>query len=382
MTTEYDLVRCSLQAAWDETARARLPVLASAEVDWDQVAEVAETEGVWAEVSRTLLAAEGVPVPKTFVRGWTLQHAQLGFLRTQQAAAAAALVDHLADRGVPALVLKGIAIEQLAYGETGRRATSDIDLLVDEADFQAAEQALFEAGYAYPGDVPRDGVSDRPFDANPQRHIKEVMLYLFAERAYVKGDVTIDLHVLPLDRRFTFRRSFEDLYAQRQTVPVDGHPLPTLSVPDTILYTAYRGLDSAWRLKYTRDMAGLLHRHPIDWDALFDHARHCGARRVLAFMLGEVEQRLGLTLPEAARDWMDAAWGQSLAVRYQADRSVEESGWQRLRRYLAFQDDLPARLRFLWFVGLHRGLYAPIVALRRKLHTLRPARQVQEEAPA
>ncbi|ARA94393.1 hypothetical protein AWN76_015370 [Rhodothermaceae bacterium RA] len=373
MTTAYELVRCSLQVAWNPAAREQLPERAAG-VDWEEVVRVAETEGVWTEVSRTLLATEGVVVPKALVRPWTLQHARLKLRRAEQAAAAAALVDHLAARGIPSLVLKGIVLEQQVYGETGWRATSDIDLLVDEARFAETEQALFEAGYGYPGDRRRpDGAVA---GANPRRHIKEAVLYLFGERAYVSDEtteVTIDLHVLPLDRRFTFRRAFEALYADRRHVTVEQHALPTLSLPDTMIYTAYRGLDSAWRLKYTRDMAGLIHRHEVDWPALAAHARRCGAQRVLAYMLGEVQQRLGLPLPPAARALVDPDWWQAMAVRYGQDRRAQEPGWYRLRRYLAFMDDTRARMRFLWFVGLHRGVYEPVVALRRLLQPVRPS---------
>ncbi|RMH63295.1 MAG: hypothetical protein D6685_07890, partial [Bacteroidetes bacterium] len=82
MTTAYELVRCSLQVAWNPVAREQLPERAAG-VDWEEVVRVAETEGVWTEVSRTLLATEGVVVPKALVRPWTLQHARLKLRRAE-----------------------------------------------------------------------------------------------------------------------------------------------------------------------------------------------------------------------------------------------------------------------------------------------------------
>ncbi|RMH52631.1 MAG: hypothetical protein D6685_16315 [Bacteroidetes bacterium] len=90
-------------------------------------------------------------------------------------------------------------------------------------------------------------------------------------------------------------------------------------------------------------------------------------------MLGEVQQRLGLPLPPAARALVDPDWWQAMAARYGQDRRAQEPGWYRLRRYLAFMDDTRARMRFLWFVGLHRGVYEPVVALRRLLQPVRPS---------
>jgi hypothetical protein len=74
-------------------------------------------------------------------------HAALHLRRQRQLRA---LLDAMARRCIPVLVLKGMALAHLVYPEPGLRPMADIDLLVPEERLQEASVAAFAAGYKVP----------------------------------------------------------------------------------------------------------------------------------------------------------------------------------------------------------------------------------------
>jgi hypothetical protein len=63
----------------------------------------------------------------------------------------------LGDAGIRSTVLKGPLLSEAAYGEPGRRQSSDIDLLVPTDQLASAVVAVQGLGYGAPGDHVRDG---------------------------------------------------------------------------------------------------------------------------------------------------------------------------------------------------------------------------------
>ncbi len=69
------------------------------------------------------------------------------------------LTQALAQAGIRSLILKGAFLAEAIYGDPGRRAASDIDLLVAPSDLPGAVEVTRRAGYGAPSDqVGRDGL--------------------------------------------------------------------------------------------------------------------------------------------------------------------------------------------------------------------------------
>ena len=58
--------------------------------------------------------------------------------------------------GIEVILLKGIALEKLAYGDRGLRPMGDIDFLVKKEDLPTAETLLLRLGYSFYGNKPAD----------------------------------------------------------------------------------------------------------------------------------------------------------------------------------------------------------------------------------
>jgi hypothetical protein len=61
-----------------------------------------------------------------------------------------AVVQHLTRRGIQVLVLKGLPLAQILYGDITLRHTSDLDLLVRREQVSVARATLAELGYVWP----------------------------------------------------------------------------------------------------------------------------------------------------------------------------------------------------------------------------------------
>ncbi len=95
--------------------------------------------GLWLEQGRL---RAGDSVAATLARHLAHNRLRAG----RMAAAAAEIVDRLAERGIDALVLKGAHTGHAYFPEPGARPASDIDLLVAESDAPGAEAAMEASG--------------------------------------------------------------------------------------------------------------------------------------------------------------------------------------------------------------------------------------------
>src|SRR4051812_551010 len=96
------------------------------------------------------LAGAGAPAPLVAeVRAFTEAARPHGVF---QQMATLRILAGLEDAGVPAAPLKGPLLAERIYGDSGMRASSDIDVLVAPEDLEAAVDVAHALGYARPGD--------------------------------------------------------------------------------------------------------------------------------------------------------------------------------------------------------------------------------------
>jgi Uncharacterised nucleotidyltransferase len=144
----------------------------------------------------------------------------------------------LAEAGIRSAPLKGPMLGEALYGEPGRRASSDVDLLVASEDLQRAVGVVRGMGYAAPGDLVRD-------DGLPLLHYAMV---------HERGELPpVELHW----RIHWYERDF----AHDRLLPPSAGDAAWRPAPEDELV--------ALLLYYARDgLAGL--RHPTDLGAWWD----------------------------------------------------------------------------------------------------------------
>jgi Uncharacterised nucleotidyltransferase len=188
--------------------------------------------------------------------------------------------------GVDTLTLKGMALANVVYPETGLRPMADVDLLVRPADHATALAVLRELGYQTPGEA-----ADR----------------LGASRSFtelVRAGTRIDLHwhaahylrfegIVAIDHDGLWSRA-------RSLVAPEGRSL-MLSPEDLLLHLILHltlGSDFA-RVLWYADIDAVVRRFAaeLDWSRLEKEAGRWRVRTLAGWTLGVVAASFGTPLP-------------------------------------------------------------------------------------
>jgi hypothetical protein len=211
------------------------------------------------------------------------------------------VVDLLESAGVPARVLKGLALAHLDYPDPQMRPTGDVDLLVRGADLDAADELLRATGARRTDPDPRPGYA--------------AIVGKGATFASTKGE--IDLHRLLVWGPLGVRLDPERLWQFDRPFTIGDRTLRTLSLPDTLLHACcHLMVLGGRRALQLRDVAQLLAHPDLDPEAALARARQWGAEAVLATAIvltdlelardadGELERWARGYLPT----WRDRLW--------------------------------------------------------------------------
>lgn len=259
-------------------------VLAAA-ANVDKLVQVATRHGVTGLVVRALEEA-GATVPPALARisgrrrGAALRHAR----------EAVRLRDGLAEAGVQALFLKGVALSRRAFGRTTLRDAADIDLAVASDRVADAWAALVRLGYApLSPRRPLLGHEWRLF----MRLAKDASL-----RTAGSGPV-VELHWRLSDDLADPSLPPPTLWSRAVVLP--GETLATLPDDRLFAYLCAHGAAHGWaRLKWLADVAALLAEAPDRGEAFWRAAEAGGDGVAVRSAFAVLEDVLGVSPPPGA----------------------------------------------------------------------------------
>jgi hypothetical protein len=208
--------------------------------------------------------------------------------------------------GVANLVLKGAAVEMLAYGQLGRKDAWDIDLLVSPADVGAARDLLEAAGYALV----------QPMNLRPAQFRTFVDLARECEFTHRDSGITVELHWGLADGPVLLPHM--SVASPSQWVSVtDTLRLRTLAWEESFAYLCVHGGMHGWsRLKWLADLAALAARESPDGvEHLYRRSRALGAGLCPVQALLLCERLLGLEIRPPFLDELRRVRGASWLVR-------------------------------------------------------------------
>ena len=258
---------------------------------------------------------------------------------TLLSAALRELLVELSPTGIHPIVLKGMALSSTLYLTPAARPTSDLDLLIEQAQVPVARQALLKLGYQ---DV---------FGLEPEDHVA-FSNHLHVQRESAGGlTVAIEAHWhLVHDPGYVRHMDADLLRARAQPADLSGCSTLVLDPTDQLLHACAHLLlhhNQHPRLIWLLDMRLLVERYgPIwDWAALLAraHAMHLAA--ALYYWLGQAELWFGAFLPASVRQSLAAAQPAEDEARYLAaaqtgDLRVWENYWQRASGTLGLRQKL------------------------------------------
>jgi hypothetical protein len=275
--------------SWPPSDERAASIRAAAQdiADWDRFLTVVKTHRVAVQVRQALRAsAIGLPFAIVGELDALVQRSVRHGLKL--AAETARLQNLLTAAGIPSLVLKGVAIEQLAYGAIGVKQTRDIDLLVPPEHAEIALQTIERDGYTL--SLPAKTLND----------IQRRGLIRYAREVELSDPLTkvrVELQWRAADNPILL--SGVDAQAPSQTVALsEGASVRTLSSDDLFAYLCVHGARHSWsRLKWLTDVNALIVSSNADIERLYRHAQKIGAGLCAGQALLLCQRLLGLEIP-------------------------------------------------------------------------------------
>ena len=147
--------------------------LTSVPVDWPRLLEIAARERCASLIWLRNAAAIRVAAPADVAARWRGRTLAVGAAAREQVAELGEIVGVLDHVGVTPVVLKGLPLGVMLYGDVAARPVNDVDLFIPIAQREAAHEELCSAGFRHRyGHSPAEGAYDRVRDG--RRTVVEV----------------------------------------------------------------------------------------------------------------------------------------------------------------------------------------------------------------
>jgi hypothetical protein len=212
---------------------------------------------------------------------------------------ATGLLSDLAEAGIDVLVLKGLALSILFYGDLAVRPMGDVDLLVRPEDARRTVRLLEQLGYVSTELLPEGAPRwQREGDDAWYERLRHA-------RGFRRDGGEIDVHwTLSLDfvAEQTDAADVADLWAASVPLDVGGVATATLSPTHHLLHAVVHGLSasSTSQARWVADAATIVRTagDEVDWEELAAAGARHGCTLMLRDGLGYLVHALGVPVPD------------------------------------------------------------------------------------
>jgi len=306
LPAEFALVVACCTWPMSEARSATIRDAAARPLDWDRLLRVAKRHRVEGFVSNGL--AQAAVAAPAHVSGQLRDLAGVVAHRSlANAAESVRLQRALDEAGITSAVLKGSAVEILAYGALGMKSAWDIDLLVAPSDVVRAIDCLDHAGYDL---VQPGGLGRSQFET-------WISLARDCECRHRETGVNLELHWRLVDS-LTLLQGLSVAAPSQDVVVAKGWSLRTFSNDELFTYLCVHGATHGWsRLKWIGDVAAFLERQG-DIERMYRRSLELGAGRCSAQALLLCDSLFNTALPTGLKAELEsdvcARWLATLAL--------------------------------------------------------------------
>jgi hypothetical protein len=242
--------------------------------------------------------------------------------------------------GVELIPYKGLALAEAYYGDMAARPAGDIDLFVRPRDVVRMKDVLSELGYKVRTPVP---------EKRERSYIVSGYEYAFDGAA---GKNLLELQWALQPRFHAVDFDMEGLFARAGWINLAGRRVRTLSAEDLLLVLSIHAAKHVWgRMLWLCDIAQILKRGNLNWDAILLRARDAGVVRIVSVTLLLANRFLRVAIPSAVereieRDRAARELAKEIAASVVAGVSWEEEKISYFRLMMRVRERRIDRWRF------------------------------------
>ncbi|AHG93063.1 hypothetical protein J421_5528 (plasmid) [Gemmatirosa kalamazoonensis] len=265
------LLRCA-RTRVDPPGARHVRRLARAGIDWAALDALARRHKVTPLVCRSLRSVCRSCVPRDVLRSLAARTRAVARANETAAATLLEIAGALRADGIRMIAYKGPTLAAVAYGDVGVREFNDLDLLVREADYLAAKRALLALGF-------------------------RSRLRLENEHSFVRPPGPgVDLHRRFTHESFRLPLDADELLPHVRPLAIADGRVDTLAPEQLLPIVCVHATAHCWsQLRWTCDVAELVGRESLAWDAMLRWAAALGASRIV-----HVGLRLAIELLDAS----------------------------------------------------------------------------------
>lgn len=274
---EQEILLCCTRTATNPKIAERLEFLLLMKVDWDYLIQTAIEHGVVPLLYQSLSDNFRDFIPST-----TLDQLQEKFYANvghnlTLASELLKILELLTAHNIPVITFKGPVLAISAYANLSLRQVSDLDLLVEEKNFQKAVDLLVSQGYQLTVQVPWE-------------------CHLTTENSFS----SIDLHRQIVPKHLSCSLSPNYAWNHLKSLSFFEKKVPTLTPEACLLILCLNGTKECWRsLSRICDVAELIRSHPdLDWQLIMTQSQKMGFKRLVILGLILAQNLLEASLPD------------------------------------------------------------------------------------
>ncbi|HKP81955.1 MAG TPA: nucleotidyltransferase family protein, partial [Pyrinomonadaceae bacterium] len=291
----HELLLCCARTRASEPVLARMRELAASEVDWEYLFLLAQRHSVVPLLYLQLERHASDLVPRDKLSQLKKNYLENSARNTILTAELSRLITSFADSGIEAIPYKGPVLALFAYDNLALRRFVDLDVIVNKNDVLKAREILLAHGY-----TPTKSLSLSQ---------QELLLHTQHNLQFARDNhrLIVELHWEVAPHLFASTVDANTLWQNLVNIDLNGTPVKTLSAEDLLFSLCIHGSRHLWeRLGWICDVAELISRRAIDWNALLKRATNADSERMFLLGLYLAEHLLDAPLPPEVEQRCDA----------------------------------------------------------------------------
>ncbi|SFB29936.1 Uncharacterised nucleotidyltransferase [Cohnella sp. OV330] len=252
----------ALIGAENKSDSTEIPDALFDETDWNTFVDLAKHHRVDPYLYHRIKNSPDPRIPASVVKYLQAEYRRNTFLMLQLSGEMQVIDNHLSERGIRALFLKGPVLAVDLYDDLSLRTSCDLDLLIPLQNLPQAEELLTSLGYV------KDEYIHTVLNDWKWRHHHTAFYHPVKN---VKVELHWRFHPSP-----SGEPDFEDLWNRRRISTISSQPIHYLGREDLFLFLVSHGARHGWsRLRWLLDIRLWL-QQPRDADSLIALLRKHG----------------------------------------------------------------------------------------------------------